>query len=152
MEEKARDVMDSPDFNSPFAQEFFQPSGVERLSAIRELIPVLDARVLCGEDKLDQEVKSACGSDLMSDVLAFVKDKTVLITGLTNIHVMRTAEMLDIHCVVFARGKVPSEEILEEARDLGIVVLATEHTTYTACGLMYMAGIRGTNERTGAHA
>lgn len=47
---------------------------------IRELIPVLDARVLCGEDKLDQEVKSACGSDLMSDVLAFVKDKTVLIT------------------------------------------------------------------------
>ena len=74
---------------------------------IRELIPVLDARVLCGEDKLDQEVKSACGSDLMSDVLAFVKDKTVLITGLTNIHVMRTAEMLDIHCVVFARGKVP---------------------------------------------
>ena len=119
---------------------------------IRELIPVLDARVLCGEDKLDQEVKSACGSDLMSDVLAFVKDKTVLITGLTNIHVMRTAEMLDIHCVVFARGKVPSEEILEEARDLGIVVLATEHTTYTACGLMYMAGIRGTNERTGAHA
>ena len=65
---------------------------------IRELIPVLDARVLCGEDKLDQEVKSACGSDLMSDVLAFVKDKTVLITGLTNIHVMRTAEMLDIYC------------------------------------------------------
>lgn len=119
---------------------------------IRELIPVLDARVLCGEDKLDQEVKSACGSDLMSDVLAFVKDKTVLITGLTNIHVMRTAEMLDIHCVVFARGKAPSEEILEEAKDLGIVVLATEHTTYTACGLMYMAGIRATNERTGAHA
>ena len=83
---------------------------------IRELIPVLDARVLCGDDKLDQEVKTACGSDLMSDVLAFVKDKTVLITGLTNVHVMRTAEMLDIHCVVFARGKVPSEEILEEAR------------------------------------
>ena len=59
--------------------------------------------------------------------------------GLTNVHVMRTAEMLDIHCVVFARGKVPSEEILDEARELGIVVLATEHTTYTACGLMYMA-------------
>ena len=75
---------------------------------IKELIPVLDARVLCGEDKLEQEVSSACGSDLMSDVLAFVKDKTVLITGLTNVHVMRTAEMLDIHCVIFARGKVPA--------------------------------------------
>ena len=117
---------------------------------IKELIPVLDARVLCGEDKLEQEVSSACGSDLMSDVLAFVKDKTVLITGLTNVHVMRTAEMLYIHCVIFARGKVPAEDILDEARDLGIVVLATGHTTYTTCGLLYEAGIRGTNERSGA--
>lgn len=117
---------------------------------IGELIPILNARILCGEDKLDQEVKTACGSDLMSDVLAFVKDKTVLITGLTNVHVMRTAEMLDIHCVVFARGKVPGEEVLDEARELGIVVLSTEYTCYTACGVMYAAGIRGTNERAGA--
>lgn len=118
---------------------------------IRQLIQILDARVLCGEDKqLDEEIRSACGSDLMSDVLAFVKDRAVLITGLTNVHVMRTAEMLDIHCVIFARGKIPPEEVLEEARELGIVVLATEHTNYTTCGLMYEAGIRGTNERAGA--
>jgi len=117
---------------------------------IRELIPLLVAKVLCGADKLDQEVRSACGSDLMSDVLAFVKDKSVLITGLTNVHVMRTAEMLDIHCVVFARGKVPPEEVLEEAEDIGIVVLSTEYTTYSTCGLMYEAGVRGTNERAGA--
>jgi len=117
---------------------------------IRELIPLLDAKVLCGADKLDQEVRSACGSDMMSDVLAFVKDKSVLITGLTNVHVMRTAEMLDIHCVVFARGKVPPEEVLEEAEDIGIVVLSTEYTTYSTCGLMYEAGVRGTNERAGA--
>lgn len=117
---------------------------------IRELIPLLNAKVLCGEENLDQEVRSACGSDLMSDVLAFVKDKAVLITGLTNVHVMRTAEMLDIHCVVFARGKLPPQEVLEEAEELGIVVLATSYTNYTTCGLMYEAGIRGTNERTGA--
>ena len=117
---------------------------------IRDLVDLLDAKVLCGEDNLDQEVRSACGSDLMSDVLAFVKDKTVLITGLTNVHVMRTAEMLDIHCVVFARGKLPPEEVLEEARDLDIVVLACDHTTYTTCGMMYEAGIRGTNVRSGA--
>ena len=117
---------------------------------IRELIPLLNAKVLCGEDVLDQEVRSACGSDLMSDVLAFVKDKAVLITGLTNVHVMRTAEMLDIHCVVFARGKLPPQEVLEEAEELGIVVLATAYTNYTTCGLMYEAGIRGTNERAGA--
>ena len=117
---------------------------------IRDLIPILDAKVLCGEEDLDQEIRSACGSDLMSDVLAFVKDKSVLITGLTNVHVMRTAEMLDLRCVVFSRGKLPSEEMLEEARELGIVVLATRYTTYTTCGLMYAAGIHGGNERSGA--
>lgn len=117
---------------------------------IKELLPVINARVLCGDDRLDQEVNSACGSDLMSDVLAFVKDKTVLITGLTNVHVMRTAEMLDIHCVIFARGKVPQDEILEEARELDIVVLTTEYTTFTTCGMLYEAGICETNERSGA--
>jgi len=86
----------------------------------------------------------------MSDVLAFVKEKCVLITGLTNVHVMRTAEMLDIHCVIFARGKIPSEDILEEAREIGIAVLATEHTNYTTCGLLYQAGIKGSAARTGA--
>lgn len=116
---------------------------------IREIVTILDARVLLGEDNLEQEVKTACGSDLMSDVLAFVKDKTILITGLTNVHVMRTAEMLDIHCIVFARGKIPPEDVLDEARELGIVVLTTEHTTYTTCGLLYEAGIRGNNERSG---
>ena len=113
---------------------------------ISQIVQLLDARVLCGEDALDQEVSTACGSDLMSDVLAFVKEKTVLITGLTNVHVIRTAEMLDIHCVVFARGKVPGAEVLEEAQELGIVVLTTGHTTYTTCGKLYMAGIRGNNE------
>jgi len=117
---------------------------------IRDLIPILDAKVLCGEDRLDEEVCMACGSDLMSDVLAFVKEKCVLITGLTNVHVMRTAEMLDIHCVIFARGKIPSEEILEEAREIGIAVLATENTNYTTCGLLYQAGIKGSAARTGA--
>lgn len=114
---------------------------------IQELMKVIDAKVLCGEEMLQQEVETAFGSDLMSDVLAFVKDKTVLITGLTNMHVMRTAEMLDVQCVVFARGKIPVDEIIEEANELGIVVLATRYTTYTTCGLLYQAGIRGT-ERT----
>lgn len=113
---------------------------------IRELINVLDATLLYGEKHLEEEVKSACGSDLMSDVLAFVKDKAVLITGLTNVHVMRTAEMLDIHCIVFARGKIPGEELMEEARELDIVMLSTCHTTYTTCGLLYQAGLRGTEK------
>ena len=117
---------------------------------LKQVQELLEAKVLCGEDKLEQDVNNAFCSDLMSDVLAFVTDKTVLITGLTNIHVMRTAEMLDIHCIVYARGKIPSEELLEEANDLDIVVLATAHNCYTTCGLMYESGIRSKNVRTGA--
>lgn len=117
---------------------------------IKDIIPILNAKILCGEEYLDHEFDSACGSDLMSDVLAFVKDKTVLLTGLTNIHVMRTAEMLDIRCVVFCRGKIPPEDVLEEAKEIGIAVLATDHTSFNACGLLYAAGIRGTDHKTGS--
>jgi predicted transcriptional regulator len=115
---------------------------------ITEIIGILDARVLCGENALSQEVSTACGSDLMSDVLAFVKEKTVLITGMTNIHVIRTAEMLDIHCIVFARGKVPGDDVIREADEIGIVALTTRHTTFTTCGLLYTAGIRGHGDCT----
>ncbi len=110
---------------------------------IADMISVLNARVLRGEDKLDTPVYTACCSDLMSDVLAFVDEKTVLITGLTNPHVVRTSEMLDLKCLVFARGKVPTEDILDSAAEQGLVVLTTKATAFTACGLLYEAGMRG---------
>ena len=74
----------------------------------------------------------------------------MLITGLINPHVVRTSEMLDITCIVFSRGKLPSEEILEEAEESGITVMCTEMTTYTACGELYMHGLPGSKKRTGA--
>lgn len=115
---------------------------------IRDVMTIVQGEVLYGEEFLDNPVDTACGSDLMSDVLAFVKDKTVLITGLINPHVVRTAEMLDITCIVFSRGKKPSEEILEMAEEAGIAVLSTAMTTYTACGELYMRGLPGTKEKT----
>ena len=115
---------------------------------IRDVMEIVEGTVLTGEDKLDSPVDTACGSDLMSDVLAFVKDKTVLITGLINTHVVRTAEMLDITCIVFSRGKQPSEEILEMAQEADIAVLSTRMTTYTACGELYTHGLPGTREKT----
>lgn len=115
---------------------------------IRDVMNIVEGKVLKGEDMLDHPVDTACGSDLMSDVLAFVKDKTVLITGLINPHVVRTAEMLDITCIVFSRGKMPSEEILEMAEESGIAVLSTNMTTYTACGELYAKGLPGTKEKT----
>ena len=110
---------------------------------IADMVAVLNAKVLVGEDKLDTPVHTACCSDLMSDVLAFVDEKTVLITGLTNPHVIRTSEMLDLKCIVFARGKIPTDDILEDAKDQGLVVLATKLTAFSACGVLYEKGMRG---------
>ena len=113
------------------------------MMTIRQVMEIVDGKVLVGEDRLDTRVDTACGSDLMSDVLAFVKEKTVLITGLINPHVLRTSDMLDLKCLVFARGKVPTEDMLETARDQGLVVMTTAETAFTTCGLLYEAGLRG---------
>ncbi|MBC8530733.1 DRTGG domain-containing protein [Gehongia tenuis] len=110
---------------------------------IGEIKESLEAEVLCGEDLMDLEILSGCGADLMSDVLAFVKEKIVLLTGLTNPHVIRTAEMLDVSCIVFVRGKKPTPDILEMATERGIAVLSTGETLFTACGRLYEKGLRG---------
>ena len=110
---------------------------------IADMVSVLNAKVLIGADKLDTPVYTACCSDLMSDVLAFVDEKTVLITGLTNPHVVRTSEMLDLKCIVFARGKIPTDDILESADEQGLVVLATKQTAFSTCGMLYEMGMRG---------
>ena len=110
---------------------------------IKDMVNILHARVLCGEERLDTPVYTACCSDLMSDVLAFVNEKTVLITGLANPHVLRTADMLDLKCLVYVRSKVPNEEIIEQADEQGLAVIATRETAFTACGLLFQAGLRG---------
>ena len=111
-----------------------------QLSQIKQ---ILKAEVLCGEDRLDREVFSACGSDFMSDVLAFVKNQALLLTGLVNPQVVRTADMVEMKCIVFVRGKVPSREIVELARERDIVVMTCGKRMYEACGLLYYNGLRG---------
>ena len=111
-----------------------------KICAMQEL---LDARVLCCEENLGKHVYSACGCDLMSDVLAYVKDQAVLLTGLVNPQVIRTAVMMDMVCVVFVLSKVPTEEMLELARESGIVIMATDKRLYEACGLLYSSGLVG---------
>ncbi len=110
---------------------------------ISEIVKLLDAQVLCGEDQLEGEVKSACGCDMMSDVLAFVKEQAVLLTGLCNPQVVRTAQMMDMRCIVFVRGKLPPDDVVELARKADIVVLATAERLYVACGVLYTHGLSG---------
>ena len=110
---------------------------------LRKVQELLDAKVLVGEEFLDRPVKTCCGSDLMSDVLAFTKLNTLLCTGLTNMQVIRTADMTDLCAVVFVRGKSPDAEILEEAAENQIPIMVTKHTLFEACGILYKAGIYG---------
>ncbi len=111
-----------------------------KLSKIKE---ILEAEVAAGEDLLESEVDSAFGSDLMSDVLAFVNDRVMLLTGLVNPQVVRTAEMMDISAIVFVRGKQPDENVVALAKAKNIVILTTAHTMYVACGRLYAAGLTG---------
>ncbi|MBE6699592.1 MAG: hypothetical protein E7584_05080 [Ruminococcaceae bacterium] len=109
-----------------------------KISQIQEL---LEAEIVCGEDQLNREVSSACGSDMMSDVLAYVKDQAVLLTGLVNPQVVRTAEMMDMICVVFVRSKAPTEEMIALAKEHGMVLMKTCKRMYEACGKLYASGL-----------
>lgn len=104
---------------------------------------LLEAKILCCEENVEKSVYSACGCDLMSDVLAYVKDQAVLLTGLVNPQVIRTAVMMDMVCIVFVRSKIPSEEMLSLAKESGIVVMTTDKRLYEACGLLYSNGLVG---------
>lgn len=114
---------------------------------IKNIKELLDAEVVCGEEYLGKHVYSACGSDMMSDVLAYVKDQAVLLTGLVNSQVIRTAEMMDMVCIVFVRSKTPTPEMVELAKESGMVLMKTDKRLYEACGLLYVNGLVGNGKQ-----
>jgi predicted transcriptional regulator len=111
-----------------------------KLSEVRD---ILEADVIVGEDCLDLEVKTAFGADLMSDVLAFAKAGSLLLTGLTNTQVIRTANVLDIAAIILVRGKKPSSETITLASELKIPILTTKYILFETAGRLYMKGIVG---------
>jgi predicted transcriptional regulator len=110
---------------------------------LKEIKELLQAELICGEDKLDMEITFAGGSDLMSDVLAFGKPGIVILTGLTNAQSVRTADIIEAKAIVYVRGKKPDNEGIELAKTKGIPVLSTKFMMYTACGLLFSHGIPG---------
>lgn len=109
---------------------------------IKMIAEILNGEILCCEEYANERVNSACGSDMMSDVLAFVKDQAVLITGLCNPQVVRTAEMMDMKCVVLVRGKRPGETMIRLAIDHNIVIICTNERMFDSCGKLYSRGLR----------
>jgi len=104
---------------------------------------ILNAQVATGENLLDYEVSAACGSDLMSDVMAYVTENVVLLTGLINLQVIRTAEMMDIKAVIFVRGKLPLDSMVELAKEKNIVLMSTDLSMFVSCGKLYENGFKG---------
>lgn len=114
---------------------------------LREIKELLEAEVLVGQDKLDRKVTTAFGADLMSDVLAFAKPGSLLLTGLTNPQIVRTADVLDIAAILMVRGKKPAPETIRLAEELGIPILATKYILFESAGRLYSQGIRGCMEK-----
>ena len=114
-----------------------------KLSQVQKL---LDAAVLTDTPWEDMDVHSAFGCDLMSDVLAFVKDQSLLLTGLVNPQVIRTAEMLDIRVIIFVRGKKPTDEMVDLAEKMNMIIMCTDKSLYTSSGLLFSSGLAGNGE------
>jgi DRTGG domain. len=108
---------------------------------LREIASVLNAKVTCGADKLDQEIKMGYSSDLMSDVLTLDTSNLILITGLVNLQCIRTAEMADIKAIVFVRNKKATEQMLELACENGMCILESSFSLFKSSGLLYQAGL-----------
>jgi len=110
---------------------------------LADVLAIVDGKVISREVDLSAEVAMACGADLMSDVLVFTHDGTLLMTGLTNPQVVRTAEMAGVLAVVFVRGKYPPPETIALAEEKGVPLLASRYTMYETCGRLYAAGLPG---------
>lgn len=104
---------------------------------------LLAADVVWGNEYLDNEVQTACGADLMSDVLCYTKEQTLLLTGLTNIQVIRTAEISDLAGIVFVRGKRPGQDVIQLAQGKGIPIMVTELPMFESCGILFKNGVKG---------
>jgi predicted transcriptional regulator len=110
---------------------------------LQQIKEVLEAEVLVGEDSLDLDITMACGADLLSDVLAFTKSGSLLLTGLTHPQVIRTAEIAEIKAICFVRGKRPPDETIDLAKEKGVPLLYTSLLMYESCGRLYNCDLPG---------
>ncbi len=108
---------------------------------IEEIKDLLSAKVCSGQTLLSLEIENGTGTDDINQIMAFAKRKAVLITGLATDEVVRTAKMMNIHCIIFVRGIMPDPKVIHVAEELKIVLLATDHRMFDTCGILYAAGL-----------
>jgi hypothetical protein len=109
---------------------------------VKEITKIVDGRVICCEDKLSTQIEYAFASDLMSDVLTIEKENLVLITGLANLQTIRTTEMSEISCIIFARAKKIGDEMISLAKENNMILIESPHSMFHISGELYKAGIK----------
>ncbi len=114
--------------------------SIEKMN-VQDIISITSGRIVCGEDKLNREVHYAFASDLMSDVLTLKEENVLLITGLASIQTIRTAEIADIHTIVFVRNKKATKEVIDLANQAGIVLIECPSSMFRTAGLLYKTGL-----------
>jgi predicted transcriptional regulator len=110
---------------------------------LKEIENVLECKNLTGDELLSRDIEYCYATDMMSDVLKSCKIGSLLITGLVNQQVIQVAEIMDLKGIVFVSGKEPSSDIIENAKEKNLPMLATEKHLFEACGILYSAGLRG---------
>ena len=111
-----------------------------KLSEIRD---ILQAEILTGEEDLSADVQQVVASDGMSEILAFAKSRELMVTGLTNIQSIRTADIAGVSAVLYCRGKYPDRKVVEFARQKKIPVMVTRMVMFDICGILYARGLKG---------
>lgn len=109
---------------------------------IKEIVKIIDGKVVCGEKQMDMDVQKGFASDLMSDVLTLDTDHILLITGLANMQAIRTAEMSDISCIIFARNKKISQDMIDLAAENNMVLIECACSVFKTAGELYKSGIK----------
>lgn len=109
---------------------------------LSELVELLEGEVLSSNVNMDKEISCAFSSDLISDILMCTKEATLLLTGLTNPQVIRLADMIDLLGIVFVRGKVPPDELIQMAEERDLPLISTKFTMYRSSGLLFNSGLR----------
>jgi len=114
---------------------------------LKDIKEVLNAEVVwADEELLELKIERAGAADLMSDILAFTKSGSLMLTGLINVQSVRTADIAEVSAIIYVRGKKPTEEAIELARARRIPLLSTKLHMYEACGLLFSKGILGNSD------
>jgi len=109
---------------------------------LQDILEILDGQVICGKERLHEEVERGFASDLLSDVLTLQTSNLILLTGMANVQTIRTAEMADIHYIVFVRKKKATPDIVDLAKENNLVIIECSYSMFRAAGLLFKAGLK----------